>query len=35
MYLKDFADLELIREERLPYLTDSNVDTMFLLRRKG
>jgi len=35
MYLKNFADLELIREERLPYLTDSNVDTMFLLRRKG
>jgi len=35
LYLKSFSDLELVLEERLPYLTDSNVDTMFLLRRKG
>jgi pseudaminic acid biosynthesis-associated methylase len=35
LYLKSFSDLELVLEERLPYLTDSNVDTMFLLRHKG
>jgi len=35
MYLEKFPDLELVREERLQYLADSNVDTMFLLRRKG
>lgn len=35
MYLEKFPDLELVREERLQYLADSNVDTMFLLRRKA
>lgn len=34
-YLQQFSDLELLREERLRYLEDDNVDTMFLLRRKG
>jgi pseudaminic acid biosynthesis-associated methylase len=34
LYLDTFADLELVREERLPYLENENVDTMFLLRRK-
>jgi pseudaminic acid biosynthesis-associated methylase len=33
-YLDRFADLELAREQRLPYLNSSNVDTMYLLRRK-
>jgi pseudaminic acid biosynthesis-associated methylase len=34
-YLEQFADLELVREERLRYLENENVDTAFLLRRKG
>ncbi len=29
------ADLELIREEDIPYLEGGNVDSMFLLERKG
>jgi pseudaminic acid biosynthesis-associated methylase len=33
-FLDRFADLELVREQRLPYLNSSNVDTMYLLRRK-
>jgi pseudaminic acid biosynthesis-associated methylase len=33
-YLDRFADLELAREQRLPYLNSSNVDTMYVLRRK-
>jgi pseudaminic acid biosynthesis-associated methylase len=33
-YLDRFADLELAREQRLPYLNSSNVDTMYLLQRK-
>jgi pseudaminic acid biosynthesis-associated methylase len=33
-YLDRFGDLELIREQRLPYLNSSNVDTMYLLKRK-
>jgi pseudaminic acid biosynthesis-associated methylase len=32
-YLKRFSGLELVREERLPYLENSNVDSMFLLRK--
>lgn len=35
LYLETFPDLELVREEKLQYLTDSNIDTMFLLCRKG
>jgi pseudaminic acid biosynthesis-associated methylase len=33
-YLDRFADLELVREQRLPYLESPNVDTVFLLRKK-
>jgi pseudaminic acid biosynthesis-associated methylase len=32
-YLGRFDDLELILEQRLPYLENQNVDSMFLLRR--
>lgn len=35
LYLERFSDLELVREERMPYLETGNIDTMFLLRRKG
>lgn len=35
LYLDTFGDLELAREERMPYLETGNVDDMFLLRRKG
>jgi pseudaminic acid biosynthesis-associated methylase len=33
-YLDRFPDLELVREQRLPYLENANVDTVFLLRKK-
>jgi pseudaminic acid biosynthesis-associated methylase len=33
-YLDRFPDLELVREQRLPYLDNPNVDTVFLLRKK-
>ena len=33
-YLERFADLELVREQRLSYLESTNVDTVFLLRKK-
>jgi pseudaminic acid biosynthesis-associated methylase len=33
-YLERFPDLELVRERRLPYLENANVDTVFLLRKK-
>jgi pseudaminic acid biosynthesis-associated methylase len=33
-YLERFTDLELVRERRLPYLQNANVDTVFLLRKK-
>jgi pseudaminic acid biosynthesis-associated methylase len=32
-YLGRFDDLELVLEQRLPYLENENVDSMFLLRR--
>ena len=32
LYLDTFADLELVREERIPYLETENVDTIFLLK---
>ena len=35
VYLERFPDLTLLREERLPYLNGSNVDTMFLLGKKS
>jgi hypothetical protein len=33
-YLNRFEDLELVREQHVPYLEGSNVDTVFLLRKK-
>jgi pseudaminic acid biosynthesis-associated methylase len=33
-YLSRFPDLELVREQRLPYLANHNVDTMFFLRKR-
>jgi pseudaminic acid biosynthesis-associated methylase len=33
-YLERFPDLELVREQRLPYRENANVDTVFLLRKK-
>ena len=35
LYQHQCADLELIREEDIPYLEGGNVDSMFLLERKG
>jgi pseudaminic acid biosynthesis-associated methylase len=32
-YLSLFADLELVKEERLPYRENANVDSVFLLRK--
>ena len=32
-YLARFRDLEIVAEERLPYLQNDNVDSMFLLRK--
>jgi len=34
LYLDRFRDLEIVREQRLPYLHNENVDSMFLLRKK-
>jgi pseudaminic acid biosynthesis-associated methylase len=33
-YLERFEDLELVREQQIPYLEGSNVDTVFLLKKK-
>jgi pseudaminic acid biosynthesis-associated methylase len=33
MYLREFADLHLLQEERLSYLNSQNIDSMFLLQR--
>jgi pseudaminic acid biosynthesis-associated methylase len=33
-YCDEFADLELVKEERVAYLQDRNVDSMFLLKRQ-
>ena len=33
-YLEQFNDLELVREQHVPYLEGSNVDTVFLLKKK-
>jgi len=33
-YLERFPDLELVKEQRFPYLENANVDTVFLLRKK-
>ena len=32
-YLDRFSDLELVKERRLPYIGEDNVDAMFLLKR--
>jgi hypothetical protein len=32
-YLARFDDLELMLEQRLPYIGNQNVDSMFMLRR--
>jgi len=34
LYLDQFGDLELVKEERLQYLDNDNMDTMFLLRKR-
>jgi len=34
LYLDLFSDLELIKEERLNYLDNGNIDSMFLLRKE-
>jgi pseudaminic acid biosynthesis-associated methylase len=34
-YLERFSDLELVREQRLPYQENSNVDNAFLLRKRN
>jgi pseudaminic acid biosynthesis-associated methylase len=34
LYLDQFGDLELVKEERLKYLDNDNIDTMFLLRKR-
>jgi pseudaminic acid biosynthesis-associated methylase len=34
LFLDRFEDLELVREQHLPYLEGTNVDTVFLLRKK-
>lgn len=34
MYLDLFSDLELVKERKLKYLNDNNVDSMFLLKKK-
>jgi hypothetical protein len=33
-YLERFDDLELVKEQRLPYLNSENVDTVFLLKKR-
>jgi pseudaminic acid biosynthesis-associated methylase len=33
-YLERFPDLELLREQRLPYLENKNIDAVFLLQKK-
>lgn len=34
LYLNQFGDLELVKEERLKYLDSDNVDTIFLLKKE-
>ena len=33
-YMQRFPDLELVKEQRLPYLDNANVNTVFLLKKK-
>ncbi len=34
LYLDEFRDLELVKEKRIKYLDNDNVDSMFLIRKK-
>jgi len=34
LYLDQFGDLEIVKEQRLKYLDNDNIDTMFLLRKR-
>ena len=34
-YLERFPDLELVREQRVPYLKNENIDTVFLLKKRA
>ena len=33
-YLQRFSDLDLVREQRLPYLANDNIDNAFLLKKR-
>jgi len=35
LYLGLFSDIKLIKEKKLKYLNDDNIDVMFLLKKKG
>ena len=35
LYIDNFQELELLKEKRIKYLTDENIDTMFLLEKKA
>ncbi len=35
LYLDEFRDLELVKEKRIKYLDNDNVDSMFLIRKRG
>jgi len=35
LYLNSFDDLELVKEKKLKYLENENVDTMFLIRKRN
>ena len=35
LYLNKFSDLELVKEQRIKYLDNNNIDSMFLLEKTG
>ena len=35
MYLDEFRDLELVKQKRIKYLNNDNVDSMFLIRKRN
>jgi hypothetical protein len=35
LYLQQFEDLEIVKQEHLRYLDSDNIDTMFLLKKIG
>ena len=35
LFQKQFRDLRLVKEEHIKYLNDDNIDTMFLIEKKG